>query len=150
MAVWPIIQFGAGIGQLASALAGVSCMSYASVYQKRFAAAGDPWTRTALMFIGARVPAAGGAALFELGQLIWTPLMIAIYVWSVLALAVAATMALLFLIERGQASRGFLNLPCPADFRAYRLRRLWRGGHGSAGFGFCHRRCGRGAGAVWS
>jgi drug/metabolite transporter (DMT)-like permease len=76
VAVWPTIQFGAGIGQLASALAGVACMSYASVYQKRFVAAGDPWTRTALMFIGATVPAAGGAALFELGQIIWTPLVV--------------------------------------------------------------------------
>jgi drug/metabolite transporter (DMT)-like permease len=105
-AVWPKVELGgAGLTLLASALGGVACMAYASVYQKRFANAGDPWTRTALMFVGATVPAVIGAVLFENGQLHWNLPMIAVYGWSVIALAVGATMGLLFLIERGQAVR---------------------------------------------
>src|SRR5262249_36552953 len=49
-------------------LAGVACAAYASVYQKRFEHAGDAWTRTALMFVGATIPAALGALLFEHGH----------------------------------------------------------------------------------
>ena len=105
-AVWPKIAWeGSGVVLPLSALAGVAFMAYASIYQKRYAAIGDAWSRTTIMFIGATVPAAVGAVLFEQGRLIWSGPMIAVYTWSVLALAVGATMALLFLIERGQASR---------------------------------------------
>jgi drug/metabolite transporter (DMT)-like permease len=56
-AMRPKVQLGtAGLTLLASAIGGVACMAYASVYQKRSAEAGDPWTRTALMFVGATVP----------------------------------------------------------------------------------------------
>lgn len=106
VAVWPKIGLEAsGIVLPLSALAGVAFMAYASIDQKRYSAVGDAWSRTTIMFIGATVPAAVGAILFEHGHLIWSAQMIAVYAWSVLALAVGATMALLFLIERGQASR---------------------------------------------
>jgi drug/metabolite transporter (DMT)-like permease len=105
-AVWPKIGWeGRGFILPLSALAGVAFMAYASIYQKRYSAIGDAWSRTTIMFIGATVPAAAGAVLFEQGHLVWSGPMIAVYTWSVLALAVGATMALLFLIERGQASR---------------------------------------------
>jgi len=106
VAVWPKVELaGAGIEMLGSALGGVACMAYASVYQKRFAGVGDPWTRTALLFIGATAPALVGAMLLEHGHVVWNAPMIGVYLWSVVALAVGATMGLLFLIERGQASR---------------------------------------------
>jgi drug/metabolite transporter (DMT)-like permease len=85
-------------------LAGVACAAYASVYQKRFEQAGDAWTRTALIFIGATIPAAIGA-LFENGRVIVTVPLVAVYLWSVFALAIGATMTLLYLIQKGQAAR---------------------------------------------
>jgi drug/metabolite transporter (DMT)-like permease len=106
VAVWPNIEMGgAGMMLLIAALVGVACMACGSVLQKRFAQTGDAWTRTALMFVGASVPAAASAMLFEHGTVTWNAPMLAIYAWSVLALAVGATLGLLFLIERGQASR---------------------------------------------
>jgi drug/metabolite transporter (DMT)-like permease len=106
VAVWPKVETGAAsMLLLVAAVVGVACMAYASVFQKRFAKIGDSWTRTALMFVGASIPAAVGAMLFEHGQVTWNAPMIAVFVWSVFALAVGATMGLLFLIERGQASR---------------------------------------------
>jgi drug/metabolite transporter (DMT)-like permease len=106
VAVWPKVELErAGIELLMCALGGVACMAYASVYQKQFADVGDPWTRTALLFIGASGPALVGAMLLEHGHVVWNAPMIAVYLWSVVALAVGATMGLLFLIERGQASR---------------------------------------------
>jgi drug/metabolite transporter (DMT)-like permease len=80
-------------------------IAYGSLYQKRFNNVGDAWTRTAIMFAGALIASAIGAALFERGDVDWQPVMIAVYAWSVIALAVGATMALLFLIQRGEAAR---------------------------------------------
>src|SRR5262249_1278601 len=82
-------------------LAGVACATYASVYQKRFERAGDAWTRTALIFIGATIPAALGA-LFEDGNISTTVPLAAVYLWSVFALAIGATMTLLYLIQKGE------------------------------------------------
>jgi drug/metabolite transporter (DMT)-like permease len=87
------------------AFVGVACMAYASLFQKRFDQVGDPWSRTAIMFIGATVPALVAACLLERAQVEFAPALIAVWVWSVFALAIGATMALLFLIRKGQASR---------------------------------------------
>ena len=86
-------------------LVGVACTAYASVYQKRFEHTGDAWTRTALMFVGATIPAAIGAALLEHRRVTVTVPLVAVYVWSVLALAIGATMTLLYLIAKGQAAK---------------------------------------------
>jgi drug/metabolite transporter (DMT)-like permease len=104
----PKFASGQGHASLALALlflAGIACAAYASVYQKRFEHTGDPWTRTALMFVGATVPAAIGAALFEHGRVAVTVPLVAVYLWAVLALAIGATMALLYLIQKGEAAR---------------------------------------------
>jgi drug/metabolite transporter (DMT)-like permease len=85
-------------------LGGVACAAYASVYQKRFERTGDAWTRTALIFIGATVPAAL-AALFEDGNVSVTVPLVAVYLWSVFALAIGATMTLLYLIGKGEAAK---------------------------------------------
>jgi drug/metabolite transporter (DMT)-like permease len=87
------------------AFAGVASMAYASLYQKRFEQVGDPWSRTALMFIGATVPALVAACLLERAHIVFAPALLAVWMWSVFALAIGATMALLFLIRKGQASR---------------------------------------------
>ena len=103
----PKIAGGEGHGSILLALVfliGVACAAYASIYQKRFERAGDAWTRTALIFIGATVPAALGA-LFEGGALTLTVPLVAVYLWSVFALAIGATMALLYLIGQGEAAR---------------------------------------------
>ena len=96
---------GASLGLIAAAFAGVASMAYGSIYQKRFDRAGDAWTRTALLFAGASIPPLIGALALEHGDVSWQPALIAVFAWSVLALAVGATMALLFLIQRGEAAR---------------------------------------------
>jgi drug/metabolite transporter (DMT)-like permease len=96
---------GASLGLIAAAFMGVASMAYGSIYQKRFAHTGDAWTRTALLFAGAFIPPLIGALALEHGDVNWQPALIAVYAWSVLALAVGATMALLFLIQRGEAAR---------------------------------------------
>jgi drug/metabolite transporter (DMT)-like permease len=85
-------------------LAGIACAAYASVYQKRFERTGDAWTRTALIFIGATIPAALGS-LFEEGSVSVTVPLVAVYLWSLFALAIGATMALLYLIGKGEAAK---------------------------------------------
>ena len=106
LAVLPkITPAQASFALISSALFGVAAMAYASIYQKRFRGVGDAWSRTTLMFVGASLPPVAASCLFERGAVDWQPALIAVYAWSVLALAVGATMALLFLIEKGQASR---------------------------------------------
>jgi drug/metabolite transporter (DMT)-like permease len=103
----PKLVGGEGHGSVLLALvfvAGVACAAYASIYQKRFERTGDALTRTALIFIGATVPAAIGA-LFEGGALTLTVPLAAVYLWSVFALAIGATMALLYLIHKGEAAK---------------------------------------------
>ena len=90
---------------IVSALFGVAAMAYGSIYQKRFSDVGDAWSRTTLMFVGAAIPAAAATCLFEHASIDWQPALLAVYAWSVLALAVGATMALLFLMQKGQAAR---------------------------------------------
>jgi len=85
-------------------LAGIACAAYASVYQKRFERTGDAWTRTALIFIGATIPAALGIP-FEDGSVGVTVPLVAVYLWSVFALAIGATMTLLYLIGKGEAAK---------------------------------------------
>jgi drug/metabolite transporter (DMT)-like permease len=99
------VTAGASLGLIAAAFAGVASMAYGSIYQKRFDHTGDAWTRTALLFAGAFIPPLIAALALEHGDINWQPALIAVYAWSVLALAVGATMALLFLIQRGEAAR---------------------------------------------
>ena len=94
-----------GFVLILSALFGVAAMAYGSIYQKRFGDVGDAWSRTTLMFVGAAIPAAAATCLFERGTIDWQPALLAVYAWSVLALAIGATMALLFLMQKGQAAR---------------------------------------------
>jgi drug/metabolite transporter (DMT)-like permease len=95
----------ASVGLAVLFLAGVACAAYGSIYQKRFEQTGDPWTRTALIFIGATIPPVIGAGLFEGGHVIWAAPLVAVYAWSVFALAIGATMTLLYLIQKGQAAK---------------------------------------------
>jgi len=96
---------GASFGLIAAAFAAVASIAYGSIHQKRYEHTGDAWTRTTVMFVGALIPAAIGAFALEHGEVTWHPVLIAVYLWSVVALAVGATMALLFLIQRGEAAR---------------------------------------------
>jgi drug/metabolite transporter (DMT)-like permease len=98
-------QAHASIGLALLFLGGVACAAYASIYQKRFERSGDPWTRTALILVGATIPAAIGAGLLEHGHVVWAAPLLAVYVWSVFALAIGATTTLLFLIGKGQAAK---------------------------------------------
>ena len=95
----------ASLALLFAALLGVASMAYGSIYQKRFSQIGDAWSRTTWMFVGASIPSVAAAYVFEHGQTNWQPALVAVYAWSVLVLAVGATMGLLLLIEKGQASR---------------------------------------------
>jgi drug/metabolite transporter (DMT)-like permease len=95
----------ASLALVLAALMGVASMAYGSIYQKRFSQIGDAWSRTTWMFVGASIPAVVAAYVLEHGQTSWRPALIAVYAWSVLVLAVGATMGLLLLMEKGQASR---------------------------------------------
>ncbi len=86
-------------------LGGVACAAYASVYQKRFEESGDAWSRTALIFVGAAIPPAIAAALLEHERVSFALPLVAVYLWSVFALAIGATMTLLYLIAKGQAAK---------------------------------------------
>jgi drug/metabolite transporter (DMT)-like permease len=100
-----------------AALGGVAALAFGSIYQKRFSEIGDAWSRTTWMFGGASLASSVAAEILEHGQTSWRPALMAIYTWSVLVLAVGATMGLLFLIEKGQASRAaaLLNLVPPTS-----------------------------------
>lgn len=102
-------------GLLLCCLLGVVSIAYGTLQQKRFEGTGRPSTRTAVMFAGALVPPAVGAAFFESPRVIWSPEFLVVYAWSTLALAIGATMALLFLVRRGAAARAtsFLYLAPP-------------------------------------
>jgi drug/metabolite transporter (DMT)-like permease len=106
-------------------LVGVACAAYASIYQKRFEGAGDAFTRTALMFVGATIAAALGALLLEHGHVVAAVPLVAVYLWSVFALAIGATMALLYLIQKGEAARAasliYLVPPVSAIWRGSAL-----------------------------
>jgi drug/metabolite transporter (DMT)-like permease len=91
------------VGLALFALLGVVCGAYASIYQKRFEEVGDLWSRTAILFVGALVPPLIGAFALEERTLDWSLTLVAVYAWSVLALAVGATMTLLYLLQPGSA-----------------------------------------------
>jgi drug/metabolite transporter (DMT)-like permease len=93
------------VGLALLALFGVLCGAYASIYQKRFEHAGDLWSRTAILFVGALIPPLLGGLAFEQRTVDWSLTLVAVYAWSVLALAVGATMMLLYLLQQGAASR---------------------------------------------
>jgi drug/metabolite transporter (DMT)-like permease len=95
----------ASVGLAVLFLAGVACVTYGSIYQKRFEQTGDAWTRTALIFVGATIPAVIGAGLFEDRHVTWAVPLGAVYIWSVFALAIGATMTFLYLIQKGQAAK---------------------------------------------
>jgi drug/metabolite transporter (DMT)-like permease len=96
---------GMSAGLAAVCLLGVGCAAYGSVYQKRFEGAGDNWTRTALIFIGAAVPPVLFAPMLERLEFQWSLELVLVYLWSVFALSIGATMAFLYLIGRGKAAR---------------------------------------------
>jgi hypothetical protein len=104
-------------------LAGIACAAYASVYQKRFERTGDAWTRTALIFIGATIPAALGA-LFEDGNVsVTVPLAAVVRVRARDRRDHDA--ALSDRERRGGQGRG-AHLSGAAGFRRDGLHRLWR------------------------
>jgi drug/metabolite transporter (DMT)-like permease len=106
LAVLPrVVPTEASLALVLSALLGVASMAYGSIFQKRLSQAGDAWGRTTCMFVGATLPAVAAAFVFEHGQTSWQPALFAVYAWSVVVLAVGATMGLLFLIQKDQASR---------------------------------------------
>ena len=107
LVISPKLMSGEGHGSVLLALvflAGVACAAYASVYQKRFEHSGDALTRTALIFIGATVPAAIGVLCEDSALAVTVPL-VAVYLWSVFALAIGATMTLLYMIHKGEAAK---------------------------------------------
>lgn len=96
---------GTALGLALVCLIGVACAAYGSVYQKRYEHAGDSWTRTTLIFVGAVLPPMIFAPLLETQSVEWSAALIGVYLWSVVALSIGGTMALLYLIQKGQAAR---------------------------------------------
>ena len=102
-----LMTTGAGttLGLSLISLAGVAGGAYGSVYQKRFEHAGDDWTRAALFFVGAFLPPGALALVIDERPIEWTGGLIAVYLWSVVSLAIGGTMGLLYLIRKEQATR---------------------------------------------
>jgi drug/metabolite transporter (DMT)-like permease len=96
---------GTAIGLAVVCLIGVACAAYGSVYQKRYQHVRDDWSRTALIFLGAAILPVICAPLMETLAVQWSATLVGVYLWAVVALSIGGTMALLSLIQRGQAAR---------------------------------------------
>ena len=95
-----------------------------SLYQKKFIHSGDLRTVTTLQYAGALALTLPIAFLTEPMKIEWNTTMIAVTLWSVLALSIGAIGLLLLLIRRGEVSRSsqlFFLVPPAAAIEAYIL-----------------------------
>jgi drug/metabolite transporter (DMT)-like permease len=93
--LWPIAV---------NALAMLS-VTLGTFYQKKFVATGDLRSITVLQYLGALLVTLPVAWLTEEMRIEWNGVMVAVLVWSVLALSLGAIGLLLMLIRRGAVSR---------------------------------------------
>jgi drug/metabolite transporter (DMT)-like permease len=80
-------------------------VTFGTFYQKRFIPKGDLRTVTALQYAGAFLVVTPLAFLLEPMRMEWNIQLIAVMVWSVLALSLGAIGLLLLLIREGAVSR---------------------------------------------
>jgi len=124
MVVWPKFSAGSGVDpkSLAAAFVAVLAISTGTVWQKRFATAGDLKAGTAVQYIAAAILTAVCAFAFETRVMIWSPSLIFALVWLTLAISIGAILALLVMIREGAMSKVaslFYLVPGTAAIMAY-------------------------------
>ncbi|WP_062228287.1 DMT family transporter [Aureimonas frigidaquae] len=80
-------------------------ISLGTVWQKRFVTGADLRTGTALQYVGALVPTALAALLFETRVVDWTGELVFALVWLTVVLSIGAIFLLLFMIREGAVSK---------------------------------------------
>ncbi|PSC04739.1 EamA family transporter [Alsobacter soli] len=98
-------ELSAVAGPIAVNLFGMLGVTFGSFYQKRFVAAGDLRTITALQYLGALIVTAPAAVLLEPMRVEWNLTVALTMAWSVVALSLGAIGLLLMLIRNGAVSR---------------------------------------------
>ena len=93
------------LGPLLINMLAMVSVTFGTFYQKRFIPKGDLRTVTALQYAGAFLVVTPLAFLLEPMRMEWNIQLIAVMVWSVLALSLGAIGLLLLLIREGAVSR---------------------------------------------
>ncbi len=107
LVVWPKFSADSGVDpqSLAAAFVAVLAISTGTVWQKRFATAGDLKAGTAVQYIAAAMLTILCAFMFETRVVVWSPQLIFALVWLTLALSIGAILALLVMIREGAMSK---------------------------------------------
>jgi drug/metabolite transporter (DMT)-like permease len=106
--LWPKLgAIGGGVtaATLSASLLSVVAMSAGTIWQKRFVSASDLVAGTAWQYLGAAIPMAAGAMLFETGRFAPTAELVFAMAWLVLVLSIGAIFLLMRLIRDGQVSQ---------------------------------------------
>ncbi|KTR07984.1 peptide ABC transporter ATP-binding protein [Aureimonas ureilytica] len=106
LVVAPKLGTGAAFGPatLVPALIGVVAIALGTVWQKRFVTGLDLRVGACAQYVGALVPVALAAFLFETMRVDWTLELVLSLAWLTLALSIGAVMLLLVLIRNGSVS----------------------------------------------
>jgi drug/metabolite transporter (DMT)-like permease len=111
-----------GVGEvthwnLALAVFALLCITTGTLYQKRFVAACDVRTASAVQLLSA-LAVSVPLALLETEAVVWSPQMLGAMAWSVIALTLGGSSLLYLLIQRGAATQVtslmYLVPPCTA------------------------------------
>jgi drug/metabolite transporter (DMT)-like permease len=86
-------------------IVGMASVTLGTFYQKRFIPTAHLLTSTAFQNLGALCATLPVAMLTETLVMRWTPVTIAVMVWSVVGLSIGATMLFFWMIRRGAVSR---------------------------------------------
>ncbi|WP_343312942.1 DMT family transporter [Brucella sp. BE17] len=107
LVVWPKFSANSGVDpkSLAAAFAAVLAISTGTVWQKRFATAGDLKAGTAVQYIAAALLTILCAWIFETRIVDWSPQLVFALIWLTLALSIGAILALLVMIREGAMSK---------------------------------------------
>jgi drug/metabolite transporter (DMT)-like permease len=109
-----------GVGLAATALSVLALVSISlgAIWQKRFCTRVDLRTGAAIQFTAAALVLAPYAWLFESRQVVWSPTLVAVLAWLVVALSLGAVFLLFWLIRHGAATKVaslmYLVPPCTA------------------------------------
>ena len=79
-------------------------ISLGAVYQKRFVTSLDLAVSTTGQFVGAVIPLAVLAWIFETGEINWNAELVLSMAWLVLVLSIGTVVLLMYLIRRGSAA----------------------------------------------
>ena len=104
------------------AFVGLFGITFGTLYQKKFCAAMDPRSGTAIQFMVATVLVTPLALIFEDGVIHWTPAFMASLAYVAVFLSLISMMLLTVMIRRGEASRMtslFFLIPPMAALLAY-------------------------------